>query len=39
MSIDNMDEFEQKETKKKKPTTNTWYEQLIIYILESIRWF
>ena len=32
-----MDKFEQKEMKKKSPTTNTWYDWLINYISEPIR--
>ena len=32
-----MYKFKQKEIKKKRPITNTWYDWLIIYISEPIR--
>ena len=32
-----MDKFEQKEMKKIRPITNTWYDWLINFIPESIR--
>ena len=37
VSIDDMDEFEQKEMKKIRPIKNTWYDWLINYIPEPIR--
>ena len=32
-----MDKFEEKEMKKKRSINNTWYDQLINYITETIR--
>ena len=37
VSIDDMDNFEQKKMKKIRPIKNTWYDQLINYIPEPIR--
>ena len=37
VSIDDMDKFEQKEMKKKRPVKNTWYDWLINYIPGSIK--
>ena len=36
VSIDDMDKFEQKETKKIGPIKNTWYDWLINYIPEPV---
>ena len=36
LTIDDMDKFEQKEIKKKRPIKNTWYDWLINYISETI---
>ena len=36
VSIDDMDQFEEKETKKIRPIKNTWYDWLIDYIPEPI---
>ena len=37
VSIDDMNRFEKKDTKKIRPVKNTWYDCLINYIPESIR--
>ena len=42
VSIDDMDTFEQKEMKKKRPIKNSWYDWLIDYIpnpIKKCRWF
>ena len=36
LAIDDMDKFEQKKMKKKRPIKNTWYDWLINYISETI---
>ena len=36
MSIDDMDKFGQKETKKIRPIKNIWYDWLINYIAETM---
>ena len=35
--IDDMDKFEQKKIKNKRPIKSTWYKCLIDFILEPIR--
>ena len=37
MFIDDMDKFEQKKMKMKRPINSTWYDCLINYIPEPIR--
>ena len=37
MSIDDIDKFEQKETKKIRPIKNSWYNWLFNYIPEPVR--
>ena len=37
VSTDDMDKFEQKEMKKKRPIKNTWYDWLINYVPNPIR--
>ena len=37
VSVDDMDNFEQKEMKKIRPIKNTWYDWLINYIPELVR--
>ena len=37
MSVDDMDRFEQKEMKKKRPIKNSWYDWLTDYIPNPIR--
>ena len=37
VSTDDMNKFEQKEMKQKRPTKNTWYDWLINYVPNPIK--